>query len=78
MKIATKYDGTFELFFLNRNERIGKVPGTNMVEISSPTQTLQLELGDWIVRASNGLLFASKTLPPNTKVYEYDHMEGIQ
>lgn len=63
---ATRYDGRFDLAFLEDNERVRSAgDGTGAIEVLTPKQNVRVEVGEWVVRESNGLLVTTKGLDPN-------------
>ena len=63
LNIATQFDGTFDLTFLELNEKVRSAgPGTNAVEVITPTKTIRVEKGDWLIRTPSGNLIARNDL----------------
>lgn len=63
MSIATQFDGTFDLEFLTDGEKVRSAGrGTNAVEVLTPTRTIRLEKGDWLIRTIDGRLIAQKEI----------------
>jgi len=64
LNIATQYDGTFDLEFLERHEKVYSA-GSNSgaVIIRSKGKEIRVDKGDWIIRTPSGNLVKRSELP---------------
>lgn len=64
LNIATQYDGTFDLEFLEPGESVRMHdPAITSVEVTTPKKVVILEIGDWLIRTPSGDLINRKELP---------------
>lgn len=61
MNIATQYDGTFDLQFLKDDEDVRCVdPLSRAVEVRTKHGPVRAEVGDWLIRTTDGRLVNRK------------------
>lgn len=61
MTLLLRYDGGFDLAFLESGERVTRAgDGTGACVIDGPDGSIRVELGDWLIRNQDGVIRVGK------------------